>query len=69
MRDVGDLRELVAIDTVDAAGLFLHPQPATLTTESGGVWLRIGTEAALDIRRGADPSSALVRTIGAPAGR
>ena len=69
VRDVGDLRELVAIDTVDAAGLFLHPQPPSLTTEGGGVWLRIDTEAAIDIRRGADPSSALVRTIGGPAGR
>ena len=64
VRDVGDLRELVAIDTVDASGLFLHPQPPSLTAESGGVWLRIGSDAVIDIRRGADPSSERVRTIG-----
>ena len=64
VRDVGDLRETVAIDTIDAAGLFLHPQPAALTRNSGGVWLRLGAPAAIDIRRGAEPTSALVRTIG-----
>ena len=69
VRDVGDLRELVAIDTVDASGLFLHPEPSTLTRESGAVWLRIGADAAIEIRRGAAPSSTLVRTIGAPANR
>lgn len=69
VRDVGDLRELVALDTVDASGLFLHPRPSTLTMESGGVWLRIGADAAIDIRRGAEPSSTLVRTIGGPADR
>jgi hypothetical protein len=67
VRDVGDLREAVAIDTVDAAGLFLHPQRTSLTVENGGVWLRIGATAAIEVRRGADPASALVRTIGAPA--
>ena len=66
VRDVGDLRELVAIDTIDASGLFLHPRPSALTTESGGVWLRIGAEAVIEIRRGADPSSERVRTIGGP---
>ena len=69
VRDVGDLREVVAIDTVDASGLFLHPQTPSLTTQGGGVWLRIGSEAMIDIRRGADPSSERVRTIGGPAAR
>jgi hypothetical protein len=67
VRDVGDLREAVAIDTVDAAGLFLHPQQSSLTAEAGGVWLRIGAAAVIDVRRGAEPTSDLVRTIGAPA--
>jgi hypothetical protein len=66
VRDVGDLREAVAIDTVDAAGLFLHPQQASLTVENGGVWLRIGAAAAIDLRRGADAASELVRTVGTP---
>ena len=63
VRDVGDLREVVAIDTIDASGLFLHPQPPALTTGSGGVWLRLGAPAAIDIRRGADAASELVRSI------
>jgi hypothetical protein len=64
VRDVGDLREAVAIDTVDATGLFLHPKQPSLTTGQGGVWLRIGAEAAIEVRRGASPASELVRTIG-----
>ncbi|MGH7718921.1 MAG: hypothetical protein ACREON_08790 [Gemmatimonadaceae bacterium] len=64
VRDVGDLRELVAIDTVDATGLFLHPLPRSLTTSRGSPWLRIGAEAALELRRGADRTSELVRAIG-----
>jgi hypothetical protein len=69
VRDVGDLREAVAIDTIDATGLFLHPQQTSLTTGPGGVWLRIGAVAAIEVRRGRDPTSELVRTIGGPAQR
>jgi hypothetical protein len=65
VREVGDLREVVAIDTIDASGLFLHPRQSALTTGDGGVWLRIGAPAAIDIRRGADPASELVRAIAA----
>jgi hypothetical protein len=65
VRDVGDLREVVAIDTIDASGLFLHPRQSALTAGDGGVWLRIGAPAAIDIRRGADPASQLVRAIAA----
>lgn len=64
IRDVGDLQDAIAIDTVNAAGLYLHPDPATLTAGSGGSWLRIGARAVLDLRRGPDPSSELVRHIG-----
>ena len=66
VRDVGDLRDVVAIDTVDARGLFLHPQQPSLTSGPGGLWLRLGSMAAIDIRRGADAASDLVRTIGGP---
>jgi hypothetical protein len=65
VRDVGDLREVVAIDTIDASGLFLHPHQSALTAGNGGAWLRIGALAAIDIRRGAAPSSELVRAIAA----
>ena len=67
VRDVGDLREGVAIDTVDATGLFLHPDLTALTVEQGTVWLRIGAPASIDVRRGADPTSGLVRRVGVTA--
>jgi hypothetical protein len=66
IRDVGDLREVVAIDTIDARGLFLHPRDTSLTRQDGGVWLRTGAAAVIDVRRGADTASALVRTVGSP---
>jgi hypothetical protein len=69
VRDVGDLRDAVAIDTVDATGLFLHLPQSSLTTGPGGVWLPIGAEAAIEVRRGANPASELVRTIGGPTQR
>lgn len=64
IRDVGDLGGAIAMDTVDASGLYIHPDPATLTPGNGGRWLRIGARATLDLRRGADTSSDLVRRIG-----
>jgi hypothetical protein len=67
VRDVGDLREVVAIDTIDATGLFLHLPQSSLTTDAGGTWLRIGAPGAIDLRRGADTTSALVRRVGGPA--
>jgi hypothetical protein len=67
VREVGDLSTVVAFDTVDASGLFLHPAPAMLTEERGHRWLRIGAPALLTVRRGAEPASALVRMIGEPA--
>jgi hypothetical protein len=69
VREVGDLREVIALDTIDAGGLFLHPTGAALTRRSGGVWLRLGAPAAIDLRRGAAASSALVRRLGEDADR
>jgi hypothetical protein len=59
VREVGDLSAVVAIDTIDASGAFLHPRAEAL---SGGV-LAIGARAAIDVRAGADPASALRRRI------
>jgi hypothetical protein len=67
LRDAGDLREEVAIDTVDASGLFIHPRGSSVARGAGGARLVLGAPASLDIRRGAEPSSALVRHIGRPA--
>jgi hypothetical protein len=64
VREIGDLEGSVAIDTLDATGLFLHPRPDALERRERQAWLRVGAPAALDLRRGADPSSELVRAFG-----
>ena len=61
VRDSGDLAELIAIDTIDAAGLFLHPTAQALTSTPAGPMLRLGNVAEFDIRRGPSASSELVR--------
>ena len=66
VREVGDLRAVIALDTLDATGLFLHPVPDALTVRGEGQWLRIGAAARFDVRRGPDPASELVRRIGTP---
>jgi hypothetical protein len=66
LRDAGDLKEEVAIDTVDATGLFVHPVGPSLGHGAGGARLLLGAPASLDIRRGADASSPLVKHIGTP---
>jgi hypothetical protein len=60
---VGDLQAVAALDTLDATGLFLHPAASALTTRAGRSWLRIGANAAFDIRKGPGPTSELVRRI------
>ena len=67
IREIGDLEGAAAIDTLDANGLFLHPRPEALERRKDATWLRIGAPAALDLRRGAEPSSELVRAFGTEA--
>ena len=64
VREVGDLAAVVALDTVNAAGLFLHPAPSMLTEQDGRLWLRVNAPVRLAIRRGRDVTSPLVREIG-----
>ncbi|MES2176343.1 MAG: M14 family zinc carboxypeptidase [Gemmatimonadota bacterium] len=64
VREVGDLSLVVAFDTLDARGLFLHPAPAMLTEDKGMRWLRIGATGSFTLRRTRDPNSEIVRTIG-----
>ena len=59
VRDVGDLAGVVAVDTLDATGVFLHPRPEALTSNGPRGYLTVGSRAALDIRAGADTTSAL----------
>jgi hypothetical protein len=61
IREVGDLDGAIALDTVDATGLFLHPE--RLEYLDGKVMFRPGVAAALTIRRGAEMESAVVRRI------
>ena len=64
VRDSGDLGDALAIDTVNASGLFLHPSSAALYTTPAGPMLRLGAVAEFDLRRGASTTSELVRRIG-----
>ncbi len=66
VRDAGDLGDAIAIDTMNAAGLFLHPAAGVLTATPAGPMLRLGAMAVFDVRRGPDSSSELVRRIGDP---
>ncbi len=66
--EVGDLDGMVALDTTNADGLFLHPEPAMLTVQDGRRWLRIGNPARYTLRRGPDPSSEAVVTRLTPSG-
>jgi hypothetical protein len=63
VREAGDLQAVVALDTLDATGHFLHPATSALTTRGGRAWLRIGANAAFDIRRGSAAASELVRRL------
>ncbi|MEO5798495.1 MAG: M14 family zinc carboxypeptidase [Gemmatimonadales bacterium] len=63
LREVGDLSAVIAIDTVDVTGMFLHPTAETLRTGPDGVWLPLGGVSRFVIRRSADPASAPVRTV------
>ena len=56
--EIGDLAEVVAVDTIDARGLFLHIDPG----EEGII--RRGEPALLSARMGREPSSEEVWTIG-----
>jgi hypothetical protein len=63
IRDVGDLADVIAIDTLDVNGLYIHPSPSVIARTPAGAMLRIGTEAELEFRRGASASSELVRRL------
>jgi hypothetical protein len=61
VREVGDLSLVVAMDTVEGAGLFLHPSPAMLDDDRGGARrLRIGAPATFTLRRGRETTSEVV---------
>jgi predicted deacylase len=63
LREAGDLQAVIALDTLDATGLYLHPAASAMTTRGGRGWLRIGANATFDLRMGPAVSSELVRRI------
>jgi hypothetical protein len=63
VREVGDLAGVVAVDTLDATGAFLHVRPEGLTTNGPRGYFTIGARAAIDVRAGEDTSSTLKRRI------
>jgi len=62
VREVGDLASVIALDTVDATGLFLHPAPSMLTERGGMRWIRFDTTAVFTVRRTRDATSEVVST-------
>lgn len=63
IREIGDLDGAIALDTLDATGLYLFPRPEALTFRDGKGWLRLGSRAFLDLRRGPTVQSELVRSL------
>lgn len=63
VREVGDLSAVVAIDTIDATGAFLHPRSEALAGGAAQAYLTIGARAAIDVRDGPDVQSRLRRKI------
>jgi hypothetical protein len=63
VREIGDLMGAIAVDTLDATGLFLHARPEALTAAGVRGYLTLGARAAFDIRATVDPQSALKRRI------
>jgi hypothetical protein len=63
LREVGDLSAVVAIDTVDATGLFVHPSAESLRVGPDGIWLLINAPVRFILRRAADPASAIIRSV------
>lgn len=64
IREIGDLREAVAIDTVHADGQFLHFHATSIIERGTGRWIDLDAPAVFDIRRGPQPTSELVRSFG-----
>jgi len=56
--EIGDLEGVIALDTLDASGLFIHAEPG-----EGGVVGR-GAPVSITVRRGSDPESQAVWALG-----
>src|SRR6185503_19920264 len=63
VREIGDLFGAIAVDTLDATGMFLHARSEALTTSGVRGYLAVGARAAFDVRASLDPQSALRRRL------
>jgi hypothetical protein len=63
IREIGDLEEAVALDTLRLDGRFLHPDPEALLVTGGTRWLPLGAPARFIVRESADPASREVRRL------
>jgi hypothetical protein len=63
LTEVGDLSAAAALDTLDAAGRFIHPAPSMYATSDERQWLVRRGPAALTIRQGREPGSRAVGTL------
>jgi hypothetical protein len=64
LREIGDLDDVVALDTVNATGLFIHLAPTMLSEQRGHMYFRSGVPVQMTLRKGADPASELVKEFG-----
>ncbi len=63
LAEMGDLEGVIALDTLDLSGKFLHVAPLTGLTRAGKYWLPIGTPARFTVRETEKPTSQLVRRL------
>lgn len=61
--EVGDLSAVIAIDTLDATGAFLHAGPGSMARDGQRAWLPIGFPAVFELRDGPASSSRLRRSV------
>lgn len=61
--EMGDLEGVIALDTLDLSGKFLHVSPANGLTRAGKYWLPLGTPALFTVRESEKPTSKVVRRI------
>ena len=63
LAEMGDLEGVIALDTLDLSGKFLHVAPTNGLTRGGKYWLPLGTPVLFTVRETEKPTSKVVRRI------
>ncbi|MDQ8164446.1 MAG: M14 family zinc carboxypeptidase [Gemmatimonadota bacterium] len=63
LAEMGDLEGVIALDTLDLSGKFLHVAPANGLTRAGKYWLPLGTPAVFTVRESEKATSKVLRRI------